>query len=215
MFDVCWSVKGGSGTSVVAVALALLLTRSEPDPAVTLIDFGGDAAAVVGAGEPASEGITDWFASTAAARDLHQRAVEVAPGLALIPRGYAPIPEPDDPRWEDLAEHLAGHPGSVVIDAGPLRPPPATFTDRGRSILVIRPCYLALRRVATMLARPDQVVLVDEPGRALHRRDVEAVLARRVDAHLELDPAVARAVDAGLLAGRLPAVLSSGLRRVA
>lgn len=215
MFDVCWSVKGGSGTSVVAVTLALLLTRSAADPTVRLIDFGGDTAAVVGTGEPASEGITDWFASTSAAAALDDLAVEVAPGLSLIPRGYARIPEPDDPRWGDLAVYLAQHPGSVVIDAGPLRPPPATLTDRGRSIMVIRPCYLALRRVATMLARPDQVVLVDEPGRALHRRDVEAVLGRRVDAHLELDPAVARAVDAGLLAGRLPAVLASGLRRVA
>ena len=46
--------------------------------------------------------------------------------------------------------------------------------------------------------RPTGVVLIDEPGRALTSRDVEHALGVPVVAEARLDPAVARAVDAGL-----------------
>jgi hypothetical protein len=62
--------------------------------------------------------------------------------------------------------------------------------------------------------RPDDVVLVVEPGRALDRRDVEHVLGLRVTAVVEFDPAVARSVDAGLVAVRTPAPLRRSLRRL-
>src|SRR5437899_9201955 len=44
---VCWSAKGGQGTSVVACALALVLTR-DASTDVLLVDLAGDAPAVVG-----------------------------------------------------------------------------------------------------------------------------------------------------------------------
>lgn len=54
-----------------------------------------------------------------------------------------------------------------------------------------------------------------EPGRALDRTDVETVVGAPVQAEVPLDPAVARAVDAGLLASRLPRGLERALRRTA
>ncbi len=63
--------------------------------------------------------------------------------------------------------------------------------------------------------RPTGIVLVDEPGRALSQRDVEHSLGVAVEATVSLDPAVARAVDAGLLATRLPRVIAEELRQVA
>ena len=41
------------------------------------------------------------------------------------------------------------------------------------SLLVVRPCFLALRRAVAAPVRPSGVVLVREPGRSLGRRDVE------------------------------------------
>jgi hypothetical protein len=49
------------------------------------------------------------------------------------------------------------------------------------------------------------VVLITEPGRSLGATDIERVIGAPVVATLELSAAVARTVDAGLLAtGRLP-----------
>jgi hypothetical protein len=59
------------------------------------------------------------------------------------------------------------------------------------------------------------VVLVTEPGRALDRGDVERVVGAPVRAEVAVDPAVARAVDAGLLVSRLPRGLERSLRRAA
>ena len=49
-----------------------------------------------------------------------------------------------------------------------------------------------------------EIALVDEPGRALRGADVRAATGCEVRGRLPCDPAVARAVDAGLLATRLP-----------
>jgi hypothetical protein len=58
-------------------------------------------------------------------------------------------------------------------------------------------------------------VLVREPGRALDRGDVESLLSVPVVAEIDVDPAVARSVDAGLLARHAPRHLTRALRRVA
>jgi len=83
------------------------------------------------------------------------------------------------------------------------------------SLLVLRPCYLALRRATTLTSRPTGIVLVREPGRALGRREVEDVTGVRVMAEVDVEPSIARAVDAGLLASRLPRGLSRPLRAAA
>jgi hypothetical protein len=60
--------------------------------------------------------------------------------------------------------------------------------------------------------RPSGIVLVEEPGRALRPRDVEASLGAPVVATVLLDPAIARAVDAGLLLARLPTGFRNAVR---
>jgi hypothetical protein len=49
----------------------------------------------------------------------------------------------------------------------------------------------------------------------LRSRDVESALDAPVVATLALDPAVARAVDAGLLAARIPRLIQRELRKAA
>jgi hypothetical protein len=102
----------------------------------------------------------------------------------------------------------------VIIDAGTGDPPAELLDHADRVLLVTRPCYLALRRAVGSPTRPTGIVLVGEPGRALTQRDVEHALGVPVDATVSIDPAIARAVDAGLLASRLPRVISRELRRV-
>ena len=62
MVIACWSVKGGSGTSVVAASLALILAERSQPPGALLVDLAGDAAAVLGLAEPAT-GVREWLAA--------------------------------------------------------------------------------------------------------------------------------------------------------
>ena len=90
------------------------------------------------------------------------------------------------------------------------------LVDRSaRSVLVTRACYLSLRRLPAQVRRPTEVALVVEPGRALGRTDVEAVVGSPVRMRIPLDPAIARAVDAGLLARRAPRALLRAVGDVA
>jgi hypothetical protein len=79
-----------------------------------------------------------------------------------------------------------------------------------RSILVVRPCYLALRR-ATQSPKPDSIIVVEEPGRALTTRDIESVIGAPVMTTVPIDPTIARSVDAGLLGTRLPPILATAI----
>jgi hypothetical protein len=63
--------------------------------------------------------------------------------------------------------------------------------------------------------RPSGVVLVAETGRCLDVTDVEQVVGVPVVARVDVEPSVARAVDAGLLASRVPRGLARALRSVA
>lgn len=98
-----------------------------------------------------------------------------------------------------LGSHVEG--AAVVCDAGLEALVAATYD---RSFLVMRACYLAIRRAIELPFRPESVVLVREQGRALGKRDVEEATGLPVALILDYDPAVARAVDAGLLTGRMP-----------
>jgi hypothetical protein len=77
----------------------------------------------------------------------------------------------------------------------------------GVDVLVTRLCYVALRRYALIeVARPvpTGVVVLVEHGRALHVADIAHVVGAPVVAELAVHPDIARVVDAGLLASRLP-----------
>jgi MinD-like ATPase involved in chromosome partitioning or flagellar assembly len=209
---VCWSVKGGSGTTVIAASLALLLARAHP---VVLADLAGDLAAALGLPEPAGPGISEWMASPAADTPALERlAVAATDTIQLLPRGAASIPD-GGPRWDALATSLLALDGTVVVDAGVGEPPASLRAVASQSLLVIRPCYLALRRAVADGVQPTGIVLVQEPGRALASADVERAIGAPVVAEVPFDPAVARAVDAGLLASRLPRTLAHPLRGAA
>lgn len=218
----CWSAKGGSGTTVVAAALALVLGSSGRD--ALLVDLAGDLPAALGVDPRSGGGLTDWLAAGAEvpADGLARLEVPVVDGVALLPRGDGALGASE--QVSVLARLLTADARAVVVDCGRLSA--TTPTDEGEvalelarsathSLLVTRPCYLALRRVATVPLRPSGVVLVDEPGRSLDAVDVEHVVGAPVVAAITVDPAVARAVDAGLLSTRLPRGLARALRHAA
>ena len=218
MLTCCWSVKGGSGTTVVAASLALL-AASSPAGAL-LVDLAGDVPAVLGLPEPVGPGVREWLAADPAveAVALGHLATAATPGLRVVPAGSASaMPRAVPPARVDLlGDALAANPGEVIVDLGVPTPDLLPLLARAdRSLLVLRPCYLALRRATALPTRPTGVVLVTEPGRALGRRDIEDVVGVKVAAEIDVQPAIARAVDAGLLAGRLPRSLSRTLRAAA
>lgn len=191
------SPKGGSGTTVTAVATAVHL--AEQHGQALLIDLCGDVPATVGIAEAAGPGVGDWLADdTATAETLLLASTATDGSLLVCHRGAA---VPDAPRWSALAAALAAMPMPVVVDAGTSPLDPALRSASAAVWAVVRPCYLALRRAVSM-PRPDGVVLLEEPGRALTHSDVANVLGVSVVARIPVEPTVARAVDAGLLASR-------------
>jgi hypothetical protein len=217
----CWSSKGGSGTTVVAVAFARLLGEASPGGAL-LVDLTGDAAAVLGLPDDLGPGVADWLEVGAGvpADGLARIEHPVLPGLSLVARGAGRLV--DLARTEVLAAVLGADPRPVVVDCGRVDAD-AVGTDVARtlaasathSFLVIRPCYLALRRASAAGFRPSGVVVVREPGRSLGVSDIEDVLGVPVVAVIDHDARVSRAVDSGLFVGRIPVSLRRALRRVA
>jgi hypothetical protein len=124
-------------------------------------------------------------------------------------------------RGEVLCRVLADDPRPVVVDCG-------TFgsgqeadlallvaMSATQSVLVTRPCYLALRRALAAPVRPSRLVVISEPDRALDSHDIEEILGVPLLADLAWDPAIARAVDAGVFASRMPRAVERALRSAA
>jgi cellulose biosynthesis protein BcsQ len=214
----CWSAKGGAGTTVVAAALAVVLARSSAAGAL-LVDLAGDAPAVLGLPDPGDPGLAGWLLAGAdvPADALTRLELDVGNGLSLLPSGSEAIVGQSD-RAEVLTALLAADGRPVVADCGRLDRSEvgvALAAGATHSLLVTRACYLALRRASTAAVRPSGVVLVKEAGRALGRADVEQVVGAPVRAEIAVDPAIARAVDAGVLCARLPRGLERALRHAA
>lgn len=215
MLVACWSSKGGAGTTVVAASLALLLARRSGAGAL-LVDLAGDAPAALGLPEPDTPGLAGWLNAGAnvPADALNRLEQPVGDGLALLARGSGALPPA---RAEVLAALLASDARPVVADCG-AEPDGAALVvaaSATRSVLVTRACFLALRRALQAPLRPSEIVLLTEPGRSLTRHDVEDCVGAPVVAEVAVDPSVARAVDAGLLATRLPRGLARELGRAA
>lgn len=225
MLFTLWSPKGGSGTSVLAAACALSLARpSRPDGhalsgqlVVRLADLDGDLPAVLGLPSDPSTGLADWLAAglEAPTDALDQLAIDVATGVTLLPRGTAPAvlaPPVAAECGAALAVALRDGPVPTIVDAGRAESPAARAVLEVSDVafVVVRPCYLALRRAVrgAALARTSGVVLVDEPQRALSSDDVSDVLELPVVARIPWRATVARLVDAGALTRRLPDALA-------
>ena len=212
MLTMCWAVKGGSGTTVVSCALALMMAKTYE--ASWLVDLAGDVPAALGISEPVGPGVHDWIsAADAPPTAIEALAIAGAEGLRVVPRGTAE-PGRHHARWDAMTQYLSEHEQQWFVDAGTGTVPGTLVAAARHRLLVTRPCYLALRRAAALDFEPTGVIIVNEPGRALRSDDVAATVRAPVVAEIQLDPAVARAVDAGLLGTRLPRTLSGPLRKL-
>jgi hypothetical protein len=208
MLQVCWSPKGGSGTSVVAAALAVQSAAAGRE--TLLVDLAGDQSAIFGV--DGGDGIGDWFAAADDVGPDALRSLEAGVGdrLRLLRAGQAPAGQWSPERMAVAMTLFERSLDLVVVDGG--RQTGCGLPANAATVVVTRACYLGVRRLADAPRGRSRVVVIREPGRALSRHDIEAALGA-VDVVLSWDPAVARAVDAGLLASRVPRSLRP-LRRL-
>lgn len=203
----CWAAKGSAGTTVVTASLALTLATAHPSGAV-LADLAGDVPAALGLTEAGSHRtLGACLADQEGAHLFTHIEVDAIPGLALLARGPGRL---DPVRGHHLAETFGRSHRPVVVDCGthPNHASTVIVERAAWSLLVTRPCSLALRHAASASLRPTGVILVREPGRMLGRRDVERAVNAPVLAEVDNDAVVARAVDAGLLTSpQLPRAL--------
>ena len=202
-----WSPKGGSGTSVIAAAAALVLAR-ETD--ARIVDLSGDQPAVLGLAHDPVPGLLDWMrAGPGAPTDaLEHLTVDIAPRLTLLPAGEPNGEQAVPESGAVLAVALDADPRPAACDLGRLEDPAVSaFAEvAGTGIVVVRGCYLGLRRAVRHPAITEAVgaILIDEHGRSLGKPDVEDVLGIPVLATIAARTSIARAVDAGVLPTRLP-----------
>jgi hypothetical protein len=215
-----WSPKGGSGTSVIAAAAALVLARERP---ARLADLSGDQPAILGLAADPDQGLRDWLATgpEAPTDALDRLAVDAGRGLALLPAGDGDVGLAAAEAGAALAVALQTDPPHTVVDVGVLaagRMPAlhALVEVADANVIVVRGCYLALRRAVRLelTAAATGAVFVDEGGRALGAHDVANVLGIPVLATVSLRASTARAIDAGVLSTRLPDALARPAREV-
>ena len=211
-----WSPKGGSGTSVFAAALSIVLARRGP---ARLADLAGDQPAILGMSEPVA-GLRNWLAvgPGAPAEAVERIAVEVCRGLTLLPTGPTRSVRVNPEAGAALGVILREDPIPTVADLGtaPEGAVRAVGEVADHSVVLIRGCYLALRRAVRhpLLDKANAVVLVEEPGRALRSREIADVLGVSVVARVPVRTGIARIVDAGVLPARLPEMLANPAHRL-
>ena len=164
MLLACWSSKGGAGTTVVAATLALLLGRSRA---------GRRAPRRPGRRRPRRPrprrsrqpraSPAGWRPGPTC-RPTRSTASRSAPptGSRLLPRGDGTAAPRSAPTCSLASSPPTGAP--VVVDCGtdPSGVALAVAASATRSLLVTRPCFLALRRAVALPAAP-------LGGRAAHR----------------------------------------------
>lgn len=181
-----YAPKGGVGCSTLAAAAATWLASQ--GKAVLLVDEvpHGDMAAVLGVADETTE-----FAYQRHVRDDFW-LTNTRPSLTS---------EGAIDGWcvdDNLRSVRFTH---MVIDYGGNVDAPARI-----SVLVTRPCYLALRRAAICERTSVLVAVIEEPGRVLSTTDV-GFSCRQPTLAVPYDSSISRCVDAGLLAHRMPMVL--------
>jgi hypothetical protein len=212
------SPKGGSGTSVVAAALALTMAAGRPG--VCLADCCGDQPALLGLASEPVVGLADWLATApdAPAESLERLAIDAGAGVDLLPLGEMSTATAPAEAGTCLGNALESASALTVADLG-------TAADAARvairdaasmRVLVVRACYLSLRRAVRDPAttRADGVVVVEERGRALGVKEVADVLALPVLSTVPVRPEIARVVDAGVLVTRPPEALVVSTERL-
>jgi hypothetical protein len=217
-----WSPKGGSGTSVFAAACALALSRpagrraherADDGIAARLGDLDGDQPAIFGLASELETGVSEWLATgpDAPTEALDRLAVDVATTVTLLPRGSGSrvlAPPAAAEAGAALAVALRDGPVPTIVDAGRADTPAARALVEVSdvSLVVVRACYLALRRAvhAPLLAHAAGVIVVGENRSSLQARDVTEVLTIPTVATVPWLSTTARLVDAGVFARRTP-----------
>jgi hypothetical protein len=172
------SPKGGSGTSTVVAATALVLSETGT---VAIVGDDGDLPALFGCG--GDPGLDEY--KLGPAEDF-----TLAPGIT----------------WTSTAADIDRF-DHVISTRERLHD--------SEAVIVVRGCYLALRRaVRTDVLTYSGAVFVDEGGRALGAHDVANVLGVPVLSSVSIRASVARTIDAGVLATRLPAELRRPVREM-
>lgn len=181
-----FGAKGGAGTSTVASALALTLSRKDK---TTLS---------AGYGNPNDD---DLLAILGSAHGIERKI-----GSEITPDLFWRQPESDDPTFR-VIDH--GTDLEWAAETAAFRSP----DHRVVRLLVTRGCYLAMRRVVHSpgIKHIDGIVLLEEPERALGKREVQDVTGRPVIARIPVKPFVARAIDAGVLSLKVPDDLARGI----
>jgi hypothetical protein len=204
----------------MAAAAALVLAREGP---VRVADIAGDMPAVLGLATDADQGLRDWLAAgpEAPTDALERLSLDVGNGLTLLPAGTGDVASAPPESGAALAVALRADPRPTVVDVGVLRARPesalhALVEVADASVIVVRGCYLALRRAVhiDLTAGASGAVFVDEAGRSLGVRDVANVLGVPILATVGVRASTARAVDAGVLPSRLPDSLARPAREL-
>ena len=199
-----WSPKGGSGTSVIAAAAALVLAR-ETD--ARIIDLSGDQPAVLGLAHDPVPGSARLDARRPGRADRRARASR---GRRRAPARPAPrrrrarrAGRCPKPARRSRSRSMPTRGPACATSAGSTIPRCVRSPrSPGIGIVVVRGCYLGLRRAVRHPAITEAIgaILIDEHGRSLGAHDVEDVLGLPVLATIPARTSIARAVDAGVLA---------------
>lgn len=104
--------------------------------------------------------------------------------------------------WHDPAQNPNAAAARFLIEAA------------DHSLLVTQSCFLALRRIARSPYQPSGIVLMYEDGRALVASDIADLGSCPIILQIEMDLAIGRALDAGLLITRLPQRLDKALAKL-
>lgn len=216
MFWSFCSAKGGVGTSVVTAAIARQLARNASVLMVDLVDDQPDLLGLDRSGRP---GLRDWL--TAEEEIGHEALLglteHVVDGLHLLRSGAIhELSTVLAARAVDVVASTSDAFDLVIADLGVVSgssfdPATVLAAASDRTSLVVRACYLALKRAGRLSIAFDDLIEVVEGGRALRTVDIEGVFAQPVVARVPVDPAIARAVDAGLLSVRIPRSLRRAL----
>jgi len=176
-----YGAKGGVGTSTVAAAHALILAETSR---VLFVDMS-----------PARDG----FAVFGIPAPINGQVVPVkTENLDYVNQ------------WDPAGDN--GSYDHVVIDLGTLAEncnETKPSDENNRTYLVARLCYLSLRAASSSTV--DTLIVISEQGRALQFSDAEAVIDAGTYIEVKHDPAISRAVDAGLLSTRMPRPLHKAL----
>ncbi len=217
-----WSVKGGSGTTVVCAALAATLARTAP---TVLVDLCGDAPALFGRATVHRQGLLDWITADgsvgpeAIGNLIDQSRRGDGPDLlaASAPDSSedwaAPLTVRQRQRLEVGMGWLAETYDRVVVDAGSLRETAADVVIglSTASVLVIRPCTMSVRAALRSKRSVVGTVVVGSGSGSLRAHDLEALLGVPVFGHVPTDRSIPAAVDAGTFGVRIPRQLRASV----